>query len=145
MKDFLVGTNIELIEGDRSDDSLGAHVCDESKGIIRVSTNADHVPFQLHTVLHEIREIIEFHFKRLGFPTANSSELESHADQFAFWVPIYAAVRSADLIFYDISEANAGWKKWASDPLLGICALLYCLLSFYGAFGYRFQGVSVKR
>jgi hypothetical protein len=112
---------------------------------IFTSKNVEHVPFLIHTVLHEIREIIEADFCRLGFGTTNSSELDSLADQFSFAVHTYGAAVSLQDWVKDASQTNSMWQKVAFVSVFTIGAVLFGLCSLSGAFGYRFQSPSVKR
>jgi hypothetical protein len=145
LQNFLVRTNIELIEHDFPADLLGINMSFGDKRQIYTSTNADHVPFQVHTVLHEIREFIEADFRRLGLATTNSSGLESRADEFAFAVHIGAAAPLIQDWVKGSAETNSTWRSLASLFVSIVFFALFGLSSLFGAFGYRFQGSSVKR
>ena len=86
LQNFLIQTNIELIEADFPGDLLGVNMSFGVKRRIVTSKNVDHAPFRIHTLLHEIREIIEVEFRRLGFNSTNSIGLDSRADEFSFAV-----------------------------------------------------------
>jgi hypothetical protein len=145
LQDFLVQTNIELIEYDFPADLLGVNMSFGVKRQIVTSRNPDHIPFRLHTVLHEIREIIEADFRRLGFTTTDSSDLDRRADEFSFAVHICAAKDSMQDWVKDSSETKSTWQSFASLCIVSVIFFLFGLTSSFGAFGYRFQNPSVKR
>jgi hypothetical protein len=145
LQNFLVRTNIELIEGDFPADLLGVNMSFGMKRQIFTSRNVDHVPFRIHTVLHEIREIVEDDFRRLGFATTNSSGLDSRADEFSFAVHFYAGMASIEDRVKDASEMNSTWQSFGSLCLFTVFAVLFGLSSLFGAFGYRFQGPSIQK
>jgi len=145
LHNFLVQTNIELIERDLPSDLLGVNMCFGVKRQIFTSRNADHVPFDTHTVLHEIREIMEVEFRGLGFSTTNSSDLDSRADDFSFGVDMCAVTASLMDWTKDARETNSMWAKIAALCMAIVIVVLFEKRSRLGAFGYRLEGLSVKR
>lgn len=145
LQNFLTQTNIELIEDDSPADLLGINMSVGGKRRIFTSKNRDHFPFRIHTLLHEIRELIEVEFCQLGFKTTNSQGLDSRADEFSFAVHIRAATPSIEGWVKNSPEIKSTWQSIAS--LFGLIAIatVFGLSSFFGAFGYRFQNQSVKK
>jgi len=144
LHEFLAGSNIELREDHLPADLLGAHMCFERRRTILCSADQDHLLFRIHTVLHEIREIIEADFVRLGFTTTGArGDLDSLADEFAFAVYLLSM---KDLMQWiqSATEIESSWQKWVSCGLLTAGALIVAIHSFYCAFGYRFQKPLVK-
>jgi hypothetical protein len=139
LQNFLVQTNIELVERDLPVDLLGANMSFGIKRQIFTSNNPDYVPFRVHTVLHEIREIIEVEFRRLGFRTTNSSGLDSRADDFAFEVHMCTGMDSIKEFFKYGRETTSTWGQFASLCFIIAIYFLFGLRSFFGAFGYHSQ------
>jgi hypothetical protein len=142
LQDFLVRTNIEHVEGNLPADLLAVNMSFEGKRKILTAKEGDHVSFQVHTVLHEIREIIEADFHRLGSATTSSQDLDHLADVFAFAVPICAAMPSLGGLLENDPEI---WPLWVSLGAFTVGAVGVLLYSFVGAFGYRFPNSAVKR
>ena len=144
LHDFLVRSNIELREDHLPADLLGAHMCFGSKRTILFSADHGDVLFRIHTVLHEIREIIEADFVRLGFGTTGRRHLDSLADEFAFTAYLWSMKASLGRWFQNAAEIDPNWEKWVCCGLLTAGALVMVVQSFVGAYGYRFQNCSVK-
>ena len=147
LQDFLVRMNIEHVEGDLPADLLGVNMSFEGKRKILTARDGDQVSFRVHTVLHEIREIIEADFHRLGSTTTNSQNLDHRADEFAFAVSVCSAAAAAPLggLFENAAEMNSGWQELVSLGVFIVGAVVVLLYSFFGAFGYRFPNSAVKR
>lgn len=141
LQDFLIHTNIELIERELPADLLGVNMSFGVKRQIFTSRNA---LFETHTVLHEIREIMEVDFRELGFSTTNSSDLDSRADEFSFEVDMCAAMPSIQRWIDKKMETNSTWKKLAR-----FCIAIFIVLQFekrsrFRAFDYRLEGPSKR-
>ncbi len=80
-----------------------------------------------HTLFHELRELIEYEFRRLNHPTAVGPELETRAESFASLVRSWAMLKSCQPIFRDF-HLQSGWGK------LG--RILFACLLVVGNFGY---------
>jgi hypothetical protein len=143
-QDFLSRTNIELRDDNLPPDLLGVNMSFAGKRRIYTSKHVDHLPFRVHTVLHEIREVIEADFIGLGLTTTGSQGLDSRADEFACAVVFCSAIMSAGDWFESAPEMNSNWQNWAGFCLFTAGAVLLLLYSFYGAFGYRFQDHSTQ-
>lgn len=77
-----------------------------------------------HTLLHELRELMEYEFHRLGCPTANGAHLESRAEMFASSVRTLSALHGLKPLFDGVSELTSTWKQVGAILLLIIAALV---------------------
>jgi hypothetical protein len=149
LEGFFVQTRIELRKGDLPSDLLGVNMSFQGRRRIDLSGHGEQQHSQLHTVLHEIREIIENEFSRLGFDTTDSRELEASADEFAF----YAVLCPFEGLFRDslgnALEIESKWQRWTALSLICSVALVLCCCSLMGAFfpqitvtqsGVQFEG-----
>ncbi|HTS07858.1 MAG TPA: hypothetical protein VMP68_19955 [Candidatus Eisenbacteria bacterium] len=145
LEKFLNQANIELIQGNSPRDLLGVNMSFGGKRKIFTSQNADHVPFRIHTLLHEIREIIEVEFRRLGFNSTNSIGMDSRADEFSFAVHMFAGMASIQDWAKDASATESTWQSFGSLCIFMVITFLFGMSSLFGAFGYRVQSSSMKR
>lgn len=76
-----------------------------------------------HTFFHELREILEYRFRDLGFPTAQGQELEKLAEQFALEVRMASLVKEFGPLFENAQGIEQTWKRWASFAGLLILTL----------------------
>ncbi len=67
----------------------------------------------LHTLLHELREVIEWKFETIGRPTANSEglNLEDRAELFATAVQILAGCQMVPGLLESASEIKRSWLR----------------------------------
>jgi hypothetical protein len=82
---------------------------------------------QEHTLLHELRELIEYEFRKAGHPVAGPSDQEERAETFASSVRSFASMKGLERIFGDISEIKSGWAQFAAILLMVIVLLGYSL------------------
>ena len=64
-----------------------------------------------HTFFHELREILEYHFRDLGSPTVDDSKLEQHAERFAVFVRLVQFSEIAKYFVESAKEVEATWKR----------------------------------
>jgi hypothetical protein len=132
---FFAQTNIELRKANLPPDLLGVHMSVEGKRRIDLSERPEQRYFQVHTVLHEIREIIEKDFCRLEFGTTESEDdLERRANEFAFCGVICSQTDVFKFWFDNAHEMESSWRKWGALSLIGMGLLFVALYSFLGAF-----------
>jgi len=83
---------------------------------------------KLHTLLHELREVIERQFQELGSPVASDEDLEVRAEAFASSVQISAVINLVPKIMNGASEIEKKWMRVGA--YVGICAVavLYCFV-----------------
>lgn len=76
--------------------------------------------------MHEIREQIEYEFRKAGHPVTNDANKEARAESFAISVRHFASARAMLDIFEDtIPNAKSGWVQF------GLIVLL--LVGFFGS------------
>ncbi len=80
-----------------------------------------------HTLLHEMREMLEYTFADLGFPTAKEEELEHRAEKFAQLVRMAAIQRDLIGFLENLSEITSTWWAIAASVLIGAGALVCSL------------------
>jgi hypothetical protein len=81
---------------------------------------------QEHTLLHELREILELTFITLGYPTVGDEQkLERNAEDFARFTRM-AAINKSLPIFFDLTEQiERKWVQVATLLLIGCGVLIY--------------------
>jgi hypothetical protein len=80
---------------------------------------------QEHTLLHELREQIEYEFRKAGHPVAGPHDQEDRAETFASFVRSFASMKSMEVLVGDISEFKSGWAQLATILLMVIFFLGY--------------------
>ena len=111
---------------------LRGHNCayEEKREIVIGAVNgpAATLGSQEHTLFHELRELIEYEFQKLGYPTAVGSRLEERAESFASLVRSMAAMKGWGPVFQDFDK-QSGWAKFGLI-LLG-CGLLVTFFTYF--------------
>ena len=97
---------------------------------ILIAIDQDYYRATLHTLLHELREILESEFRVLGYPIADSADPEKHAEDFATTVQVTAAVKAVPIFFESASEIERKWLRIGAYLLIILCALSYMLSCF---------------
>lgn len=79
---------IQFVKEKLPDDLLGSNFHFYGKRRIAVNDRPEPMGMKGHTTFHEIRELLEYEFHEIGFPTVekHSEELEFRADEFALCV-----------------------------------------------------------
>jgi hypothetical protein len=137
LEGFAVQTRIILIETELPGNLLGMNVSFEGKKQILYSGHRRHIHSPVHTVLHEIRELLENEFRRLGFATIQTRRgLEKRADRFACAAFLESGVPELQHWISKTSEIESKWRKFGGFALIVICGLLFILFSHMGAYYY---------
>jgi hypothetical protein len=124
--------------------SLGVQVSDESlptqlagcnirvgeKRKILLSDNGAYVLSREHTLLHEVREMIEYEFRDLGWPIFTQSDQETRAERFAISVRVASV---SDFWMAVVDGGCSSESKWHSVGTLilamaGLVVSGFCLL-----------------
>src|SRR6266566_3025198 len=94
---------------------------------ILISLNQDFPGADLHTLLHELREILERTFEKFGKPTVNreDSDLEQRAESFAISVQICATHNMLPSMLDKAAEIERKWLRIGACALLAAGALIY--------------------
>jgi hypothetical protein len=112
----------------------------EGQKEIVISTEQGFPGADEHTLLHEIREILEAAFERLGHPTVNNQDdLEDHAESFAILARAEAIYRMAPTLCNYADNVDRRWMRITVYLFLGLfvctnllgCALLPRLEDLY--------------
>ena len=100
-----------------------------SRREILISTNQDFAGAKLHTLLHELREVLESEFERQGRPTANHTnvDLEERAESFAIAVQVRAANAALPGFLEMASTIERRWLRIGAYIFLFIGAIAYVL------------------
>lgn len=112
LKKICQALNIEFSEGPLPRGMKGYNHCYNGERTIMIATD-QFVPgasFE-HTVLHELRELMEYVFRQLGVKTADSAELEQRAEQFAISARIMTAGNRLTSLIDDARLIETPWKR----------------------------------
>lgn len=86
---------------------------------------------QEHTLLHELREQIEFEFRKMGRPVAlTAADQEDRAESFASLARSFASIKGLEKLFGDISEIKSGWAQFGAILLVVLVFLGYSFTCF---------------
>ena len=81
---------------------------------------------QEHTLLHELREILERSFITLGYPTVSDEQkLEKNAEDFARFIRMAAITKSLPIFFEGTEQIERKWVQVAAFLLIGCGVLFY--------------------
>ncbi len=84
-------------------------------------------PFSdLHTLLHEFREMLEHGFFDLGHPTIGIEDLEACAEHFATACRMKAAERELPAFIEMATNVEKRWARYLAYGLIGFLAAAYC-------------------
>ena len=96
---------------------------------ILIATDQDYYGATLHTLLHELREILESEFRGLDHPIAGSdnADLEKHAEDFATTLQVTAAFKAVPIFFESAREIERKWLRIGAYLLIILGAIAYTL------------------
>jgi len=119
---------IQFVKEKLPDDLLGSNFHFAGKRRIAVNDRPERFGMKEHTAFHEIRELLEYEFHEIGFPTAekDSEELESRADQFALFV-MCGREETWDHLTNSAFEVRATWLKFGSIFLIFAARFIFLL------------------
>jgi hypothetical protein len=104
----------------------------ESKRVIVVSEHQTFPGANEHTVLHEIREMVEHILVELGSRTCSSmEELEVRAEEFAAIARSEAFGDSLLVFWKNAEQIEKKWVRYGAYTLIGLGGLLYTLGLFF--------------
>jgi hypothetical protein len=84
-----------------------------------------------HTLFHELRELIEYEFQKMGRPIATASDLESRAETFAGAVRAMGYVNAWKPMIEGIPDIKSGWVRFGAFALVSVLVVVVsfsCLL-----------------
>ena len=90
-----------------------------------------------HTLFHELRELVEYEFRDMGYPLATGfSDLESRAESFAGFVRAFGAIKNWQPLLEGIGDIKSGWGKIGifllAVALVVVCSVGYLALPHWG-------------
>jgi len=81
---------------------------------------------QEHTLLHELRELIEYEFRKIGYPAAVACDLESRAETFAAMSRARASIKGWEPLFDGIGNIQSKWGWFAVALPFLVMILIDC-------------------
>jgi hypothetical protein len=126
---------IKFVEEKLPDDLLGANFYFEGKRRIALADRLEHVGIKEHTFLHEIRELLEYDFRAIGFPTVKTDahELESRADVFALSAILCCSEKTWESWTKSAFEIQSSWRMIAALILIFAGRVIYLFNAGYCA------------
>ena len=89
----------------------GVNCSTEEETVIILSEQEGFPGSREHTFFHELREIMEYHFRDQGWPTVEDSELEKRAEQFAAQVRLTILTKNLGRLVDGLQNVEATWKR----------------------------------
>jgi len=125
MRELCRSKGINLSFASLPQDIRGANCTYHNKREI-VLTERGTAPFSdLHTLLHEFREMLEHGLTDLGYPTVGSVDLEARAEHFAVTCRMKAAERELPAFIEMATNVKKKWARYLSYGLIGVFAAVY--------------------
>jgi hypothetical protein len=84
---------------------------------------------KLHTLFHELREVLEYAFADLGYPTVQRGALEKHAEEFASTVSMVGMQKVFVTLFMSAVKIETTWKRWLAGTAIVILGVPMMLVS----------------
>ena len=97
----------------------------DGKRAIMICREKGHLITSEHTLLHEIRELLEHSFCDMGYPTAEGKLPESRAEEFAMQVPIAASLEFLGKLLERTKNVTSKWKRCGAIALISFGWLIY--------------------
>lgn len=95
----------------------------EGQSLVFLNEQEDFPGSREHTLFHELREVMEWHFREQGYPTAQGQELEKRAEQFATDVRLEHMMEKLGPLFDSATAVEQTWKRWLAFAVLIILVL----------------------
>lgn len=129
------------------EDLLGANIRFKRQRRIAVSNRAQLIGMQGHTFLHEVRELLEYEFHDIGYPTAdlNSDDLEIRAEEFAVFGLFSASEKAWPELLDAASHIESPWKQFAAIVLISFGAFMFLLSLQHSAKHAQLEGFKGPR
>jgi hypothetical protein len=130
---FCAATGIELNKKILPKCLLATNCFPNGKRIIELDTRPQNVLIQPHSVLHEIRELLEYSFCILNYPIMQPDQIEMRANEFASQVMMCGGARMIAEFCENAFEIQSGLLKVGALSLIGIFAISVCLHAHFSA------------
>lgn len=99
----------------------GHNCCYGNQREIQIHNGKLHFITREHTLLHELREILEYIFQDMGYPTVQErGALEGRAETFASCVETDIFGDMWKDLFQAAAEIGSKWKRWGAFVLLSL-------------------------
>jgi hypothetical protein len=126
LRELCAHLGIEVTQRPMPADIRGHNSFYQAKRSIVLSSHQPLPGTDEHTLLHELREVIEHIFKELGFGTCSEiADLEMRAEMFAGYVRSEAFSRTLPVYFEHAQQIEVKWVRYGAYAILGIGALAY--------------------
>jgi len=99
----------------------------KDKREILVSSTQSIAGLQEHTALHELREHVEYEFKKMKMPVCKPDDREKRAEDFAVAVRVAAFGSKIPAILDKVSTIESKWPRRASYVGIGLLSVAYVL------------------
>ena len=96
----------------------GYHHCFGDQRMIIVAESKALFLTHEHTLLHELREILEHILQDLEFPTVQKESLETRAEAFAVSIDRQTTTEFLKMLFDGAQKVQSKWRRWAAYALL---------------------------
>lgn len=106
------------------------HAYEDQREILigNVRPEAEDLGSRTHTLLHELREQIEFEFRKVGHPVVNGADNEERAEGFAIATRLYASGKAAFPVMGEfVSDATSRLAKFGWIVLFVVVSLAFSL------------------
>lgn len=99
-----------------------------TRRVIIISEKQDFVAADQQTILHEIREVLEHEFDRIGRPIAVGGGMETRAEGFAIYARMYSTIQISKMLFDDAAKITHTWKRRGAYVLIIAGTTIYGVL-----------------
>ena len=103
----------------------GHHTCFNNERAIWLPEKDRFPGAREHTLLHELREILEHIFCDLGLPTVDAESHEARAEEFAAHTRMIASKKMWGAFLEDAKKIDSTWWRRGAYVLIGFGALLH--------------------
>ncbi len=112
---------IKVSETTLPENLRGHNCCYGNQREIQIHNGKGHVITREHTLLHELREILEHIFHDMGYATAKErSAIEVRAETFASSVRTDAFTKMLEGIFQAAAKIESKWRRWGAFFLISL-------------------------
>lgn len=140
LEQFCIATGIDLTKKSLPKDLLAFNCFPNGKRIIELDDHPENRLIQPHTILHEVRELLEYSFRDLDHPTVvDPEEIEMRADEFASLVMVFGGERIWTEWIVSALEIKSGWPRFGALVLIGIFVVSVVAQSYLGAIHPDYQ------
>lgn len=135
LKKFCLATGVKITEKRLDYDFLAVNYSFNGEKNIHLDDRPQNLLIQPHTILHEIREFLEYTFCELGSPILDSDEIETRemrANEFALLVMLSGFQREIAGSIENALEIRPGLLKFGAFVLIGAEAIALVAYAWLG-------------